>query len=67
MTAGDVNRNIVGNGGHVGYNIPTGSTHGIGFFNQAYTPANKPNKDVYGNWSKYAKNWIAGPTHEMCK
>jgi len=20
----------------------------------------------YGNWSKYSKNWIAGPTHEVC-
>ena len=30
------------------------------------TPSNKPNKDVYGNWSKYASNWIAGPTHEVC-
>lgn len=27
-------------------------------------PRNKLNKEVYGNWSKYAKNWISGPTHE---
>lgn len=27
-------------------------------------PANaKMNKDVYGNWSRYANNWIGGPTH----
>jgi len=28
-------------------------------------PANKVNKEVFGNWSKYAKNWISGPTHEV--
>lgn len=25
----------------------------------------KMNKDVYGNGSKFAKNWISGPTHNM--
>lgn len=28
-------------------------------------PKNKPNKEVHGNWSKYAVNWVAGPTHEV--
>ena len=23
----------------------------------------KMNKDVYGNLSKFSKNWISGPTH----
>lgn len=66
MTAGDVNRNIVVNGGHTGFNFPTGSTHGIRFYRQNMTPVNKPNKNVFGNWSKHAQNWIAGPTHEIC-
>ena len=25
----------------------------------------KMNKDVYGNLSKFSKNWISGPTHQM--
>lgn len=25
----------------------------------------KMNKDVYGNWSKLSKNWIAGPTDKI--
>jgi len=28
-------------------------------------PKNKINPEIYGNWSKYAGNWIAGPTHEI--
>ncbi len=31
------------------------------------TPQNKPFKNIFGNCSKYATNWIAGPTHEMCQ
>lgn len=25
----------------------------------------KMNKDVFGNWSKYSKNWISGPTDQI--
>jgi hypothetical protein len=28
-------------------------------------PANKQNNEVHGNWSKYASNWVSGPTHEV--
>lgn len=28
-------------------------------------PKNKINPEIYGNWSKYAGNWISGPTHEI--
>ena len=31
------------------------------------TSNNKPNKEVYGNWSRYAVNWINGPNHEVCR
>ena len=27
--------------------------------------SSKMNKDVYGNWSKYSKNWISGPTDSI--
>lgn len=27
---------------------------------------NKANKDIFGNHSKKARNWISGPTHEVC-
>lgn len=67
MTAGDINRNIVVNSGISAFNYPVGSTHSLRFYRQVHTPSNKPNKDVFGNWSKYSKNWIAGPTHEVCK
>jgi hypothetical protein len=69
MTAGDINRHIVVNGGIVSYPVPQGSTYAHRFYRPpgAATPSNKPNTDIYGNWSKYARNWIAGPTHEVCK
>jgi hypothetical protein len=66
MTAGDINRIIVDNGGSAARVYPKGSTHAERFYKPHYTPANKPNKDIFGNWSKYARNWIAGPTHEVC-
>lgn len=44
-----------------------GSTHTIKFYNLNRTPANKPNKDIFGNYSRFAQNWIAGPTHNICR
>lgn len=67
MTAGDINKHIVVNGGHISYPQPMGSTYAHRFYNQSTTPSNKPNKDIFGNWSKLARNWVAGPTHEVCK
>ena len=66
MTAGDINRIIIDNGGSAQRVYPKGSTHAERFYKLNYTPANKPNKDIFGNWSKFARNWIAGPTHEVC-
>jgi hypothetical protein len=49
----------------------TGTTHAIGFYaatptGRSFIVGNEPTKDVYGNRSRHARNWIAGPTHEMC-
>jgi len=49
----------------------SGTTHAIGFYGATPTgrtliAGNKPSSDVFGNRSKLAKNWISGPTHEMC-
>jgi len=66
MTAGDINRQIIDGGRSATLHYPTGSTHAKRFYRVNYTPANKPNKDIFGNWSRYARNWIAGPTHEVC-
>lgn len=63
MTAGDINRKIVDGGGSASLHYPVGSTHALRFYRLNSTPANKINKDIFGNWSRYSKNWIAGPTH----
>ena len=47
--------------------MPHGSTYASRFYRLSNTPSNKPNKDIYGNFSRYARNWVAGPTHEVCK
>lgn len=71
MTAGEVNKTILYTGG---IEIPQAtisknSTHSIGFYPS--TPSkrggkNLPPTDIYGNHSRLAPNWIAGPTHELC-
>ena len=44
-----------------------GSTYAMRFYKpKEVAPQNKANKDIYGNWSKFARNWISGPTHEVC-
>lgn len=67
MTAGDINRQVVMTGGKTAYMMPRGSTYAQRFYRESQTPCNKPNKDVFGNWSRYAQNWVAGPTHEVCQ
>ena len=55
MTAGDINRQIVESGGSTSRRYPVGSTYALRFYKpKETTPANKPNKDIYGNWSKFA-------------
>jgi len=74
MTAGEVNRTVVKNGGmqiEMMKRPQTGTTHAIGFYaatptGRTFIVGNEPTKDVFGTRSRHAKNWIAGPTHEMC-
>ena len=65
MTTGEVNRFIILNNGIAGFPKPLGSTHTERYYRPATTPTSKPSKDIFGNWSRYAKNWIAGPTHQV--
>ena len=62
MTAGDINKKIIEGGGSASLHYPSGSTHALRYQRPNYTPKNQINKDIYGNWSKTAKNWISGPT-----
>lgn len=34
---------------------------------QQMTHKNKPFKNIFGNCSRMATNWISGPTHDMCQ
>jgi hypothetical protein len=74
MTAGEINKTILANGG-LDILSPISNpatTHSIGFFPsstanwETMVGPNKPKKNIYGNSSRHAKNWIAGPTHEIC-
>ena len=65
MTAGDINRKIIDGGASATLHYPTGSTHAVRFYRETQTPQNKQNKIIYGNWSRYARNWISGPNHEV--
>jgi len=63
-TAGTINREICESGGieeNMGRIALKQSMMG-----QTDLPAcAKMNKDVFGNLSKYSKNWISGPTHDL--
>lgn len=66
LTAGAINAAIIqtdGNSFDLAGITTTGALSTTIYSNKA--PRNKVNKEVFGNWSKYAKNWIAGPTHEV--
>lgn len=66
LTAGSINAAIIETDGRA-WDLPGMTTSGaLGatiYSNRA--PSNKVNKEVFGNWSKYAKNWISGPTHKV--
>ena len=63
-TAGTINKEI---------NTSGGNETKMGFLTLKQTMMGQPNlparakinPDVFGNTSKYAKNWIAGPTHQI--
>jgi hypothetical protein len=64
-TAGTINKEICEAGGqqeNLGRNFLKAHMNGS---TQALPASSKQNKDVFGNWSKYARNWISGPTHEI--
>ena len=66
LTAGSINQAIIsteGNAWDLAGLTTSGALSSTIYSNKA--PANKVNKEVFGNWSKYAKNWISGPTHEV--
>jgi len=70
MTAGHVNKFIMAATNRKGAEtLPVGSTHQLRYYRpvtQQHQRTNKPNKDVYGNHSKKAVNWMAGPNHQVC-
>ncbi len=76
MTEGEVNKAVVFNGGREMPSRPmtsmnVGSTHGIGFYpapknaRREVIGKNKPSIEIFGNTSRFASNWIGGPTHEQ--
>jgi hypothetical protein len=78
MTCGDYNR-FVNRQNQEGYSLPTGGTHQQRFYRpvtakegkhafevrQNMPKSNKSNKDQYGNHSRNAVNWMAGPMHRV--
>ncbi len=75
MTAGQINKMILNNGGHqrprTAIHQGASTTHGIGFYpanpaGRTHIGKNKPKKNIFGNSSKKAITWISGPNHELC-
>eukprot|EP00997_Jenningsia_sp_PLL12_P004442 NODE_1899_length_1039_cov_108.632323_g1543_i0.p2 GENE.NODE_1899_length_1039_cov_108.632323_g1543_i0~~NODE_1899_length_1039_cov_108.632323_g1543_i0.p2 ORF type:complete len:104 (-),score=30.15 NODE_1899_length_1039_cov_108.632323_g1543_i0:691-1002(-) len=69
MTAGDVNRHIMdATNSKSGATLPVGGTHEQHYYRpvtQQHVRTNRSNKDVFGNHSKKAVNWMCGPTHKV--
>ena len=65
-SAGTINREICESGG-IEDNLTrlTLKESILGTNNNSLPPSAKMNKDVFGNWSRYSKNWISGPTDQI--
>ena len=63
-TAGSINREINESGGNE-LNMGRLTLKKSMLFQGDLPSREKMNEDVYGNTSKHATNWIAGPTHEI--
>jgi hypothetical protein len=47
--------------------LPAGSTHAIKFYDLNKTYANKANKDIFDNHSRYSQNLIAGSAYKVVR
>ena len=65
MTSGDVNKAIIDAGGRSSIDAMPSTNDNNRIYSRINMPKNKINPEIFGNWSKYAGNWIAGPTHEI--
>ena len=63
-TAGTINKEICHTGGIQDNMTRLALKESIQGTNNMSCSA-KMNKDVFGNWSRYSKNWISGPTDQI--
>ena len=63
MTSGDINKIIVKEEGNTSLIRKDLADPYSSMRNRIAKPAS--NKEIYGNWSKYAANWVCGPTHQI--
>ena len=63
-TAGSINADIISAGG-IGENLGRQALKESMAGKTDLPTSSKMNKDVFGNWSRYSKNWVCGPTHNV--
>ena len=63
-SAGTINREICNSGG-IEENMNRLALKESFMATTHLPPSAKMNKDVFGNSSRYSKNWISGPTHDI--
>ena len=70
-TAGQIKKEIMEDKGQNPLNLEiqkrlSGSIRdAMRLYSDKYTPAVDKNKAIYGNMSRFAKNWVCGPNHEI--
>ena len=66
-TAGNIKREILDDAGKHPVNLEKYSRihDGNRLYSPNFTPAIDKNKQIYSNISRYSKNWVCGPNHEI--
>jgi len=67
LTAGAINQAVIETDGSAWdlAGLTTASAQTSRIYTGKPPPKNKVNKEIFGNWSKYGKNWMSGPTHRI--
>ena len=62
-TAGQIKREILDDRGKHPVTLNTENPQENRLYSDKYTPSVDKNKEVFGNQSRFARNWACGPNH----
>ena len=66
-TTGNIKRDILYDNGRHPITLPKYSDESDRLYSDKFVPHIDKNKDIYGNLSRYGRNWANGPNHMIRK